>query len=131
MSTIDPVALTQALVRYKTVNPPGEEHDCAHHLGGMLEVAGFDVAYVDAGDKRTNMVARLGNGAGKPLCFTGHIDTVPLGAQPWSVKPFGGDIADDKLYGRGSTDMKAGVAAFVAAAIDQMKCSLTVLVWHW
>lgn len=119
MPSTDPVALTQVLVRYKTVNPPGDEHDCAHHLGDLLEAAGFDVTYVDAGDRRTNVVARLGNGQGVPLCFTGHIDTVPLGAQPWSVEPFGGDIADGKLYGRGATDMKAGVAAFVAAAIDQ------------
>ena len=118
MPSTDPVALTQALVRYKTVNPPGEEHDCAHHLGEMLAAAGFDVTYVDAGERRTNVVARLGNGAGTPLCFTGHIDTVPLGAQPWRVDPFGGEVVDGRLYGRGATDMKAGVAAFVAAAID-------------
>ncbi|MES1931832.1 succinyl-diaminopimelate desuccinylase [Salinisphaera shabanensis T35B1] len=118
MASTDPVALTQALVRYKTVNPPGDEHDCAHHLGEMLEAAGFEVTYVDAGERRTNVVARLGNGQGAPLCFTGHIDTVPLGAQPWTVDPFDADIVDGKLYGRGATDMKAGVAAFVAAAID-------------
>lgn len=119
MPSTDPVALTQALVRYKTVNPPGEERDCAHYLGDMLKAAGFDVTYVEAGEKRTNVVARLGDREGTPMCFTGHIDTVPLGAQPWSVEPFGGDIVDGKLYGRGATDMKAGVAAFVAAAIDQ------------
>lgn len=119
MSSTDPVALSQLLVRYQTVNPPGDETDCAHYLGDMLEAAGFEVAYVDAGERRTNVVARLGNGSGAPLCFTGHIDTVPLGAQPWSVDPFGGDVVDGKLYGRGASDMKAGVAAFVAAAIDQ------------
>jgi succinyl-diaminopimelate desuccinylase len=119
MASTDPVALTQALVRYKTVNPPGEEHDCAHHLGEMLAAAGFTVDYHEADERRTNVVARLGNGEGKPLCFTGHIDTVPLGARPWRVDPFGGEIIDGKLYGRGATDMKAGVAAFVSAAIDQ------------
>lgn len=117
-SPVDPVALAQALIRYKTVNPPGSERDCAHHLGRMLEEAGFDVSYAEAEEGRTNVVARLGGRTGKPLCFTGHIDTVPLGNQPWSVDPFAADIVDGKLYGRGSTDMKAGVAAFVAAAID-------------
>jgi succinyl-diaminopimelate desuccinylase len=50
-----------------------------------------------------------------PLCFTGHVDTVPLGNASWSVDPFGGEILDDKMHGRGSTDMKCGVEAFVAA----------------
>lgn len=116
---MDPIDLTQKLVRYKTVNPPGDEHSCAHYLGELLETAGFKVSYVDAGENRTSVVARLGNQKDTPLCFTGHIDTVPLGAQSWGVDPFGGDIIDNKLYGRGATDMKAGVAAFVAAAIDR------------
>ena len=68
-------------------------------------------------DDRTSVVARIGGGGEKPpICFTGHIDTVPLGAMPWSMDPFAADIADGKLYGRGSSDMKSGVAAFVAAA---------------
>lgn len=118
-SSVDPVALTQTLVRFNTVNPPGAEHDCAHHLGDLLEKAGFDVRYAQAEEGRTNVIARRGgNASGQPICFTGHIDTVPLGAQPWSVEPFAGEIVDGKLYGRGATDMKAGVAAFVAAAID-------------
>jgi succinyl-diaminopimelate desuccinylase len=53
-----------------------------------------------------------------PLCFTGHLDTVPLGGQSWSVDPFAAVIEDGKLYGRGASDMKSGVAAFVAAAIN-------------
>lgn len=51
-----------------------------------------------------------------PLCFTGHIDTVPLGATAWNYDPFAGEIAGDKVYGRGSTDMKSGVAAMIATA---------------
>src|SRR5665647_1693687 len=51
------------------------------------------------------------------MCIRDSIDTVPLGAQPWSVDPFAAEIADDKLYGRGSSDMKSGVAAFVTACI--------------
>jgi succinyl-diaminopimelate desuccinylase len=118
-SDIDPLALTQALLRFDTINPPGQEQACAEHLGGLLEGAGFDVAYHAFADSRTSLVARLdGSGETPPLCFTGHIDTVPLGATPWQRDPFAGEVAEGRLYGRGSSDMKSGVAAFVRAAID-------------
>ena len=110
--------LTQALVRFDTINPPGNERLCAEHLGSILDDAGFAVSYHEFAETRTSLVARIGGDAdAKPLCFTGHIDTVPLGAAPWSVDPFAADIADGKLYGRGTSDMKSGVAAFVVAAI--------------
>ena len=110
--------LTQALVRFDTINPPGNERLCAEHLGSILNDAGFAVSYHEFAEPRTSLVARIGGDAdAKPLCFTGHIDTVPLGAAPWSVDPFAADIADGKLYGRGTSDMKSGVAAFVVAAI--------------
>lgn len=113
------VALTQELVRFRTVNPPGDERSCAEHLGALLEKAGFDIAYHDFGENRANVIARIGGEPEKPpLCFTGHLDTVPLGLQPWSVDPFAADISDGKLWGRGSSDMKSGVAAFVIAAIS-------------
>ena len=117
--SINPVELTQELVRFETVNPPGNERACAEHLGALLEDAGFDLTYHDFGEGRANLIARIGGSDAKPaLCFTGHVDTVPLGLQPWSVDPFAGDISDGKLWGRGSTDMKSGVAAFTAAAIS-------------
>ena len=110
--------LPQALVRFDTINPPGNERLCAEHLGSILDDAGFAVSYHEFAETRTSLVARIGGNAdAKPLCFTGHIDTVPLGAAPWSVDPFAADIADGKLYGRGTSDMKSGVAAFVVAAI--------------
>ena len=110
--------LTQALVRFDTINPPGNERLCAEYLGSILNDAGFAVSYHEFAETRTSLVARIGGDAdAKPLCFTGHIDTVPLGAAPWSVDPFAADIADGKLYGRGTSDMKSGVAAFVVAAI--------------
>ena len=110
--------LTRALVRFDTINPPGNERPCAKHLGRILEDAGFAVTYHEFAETRTSLVARIGGDAdAKPLCFTGHIDTVPLGAVPWSADPFAADIADGKLYGRGTSDMKGGVAAFVVAAI--------------
>ena len=116
---VDAVELTRSLIRYETINPPGNERPCAEYLGAMLEAAGFSIRYDAMGDNRANLIARIGGSTEKkPLCFSGHTDVVPLGAAPWTVSPFAADIADGKLYGRGSTDMKGGVAAFVAAAIE-------------
>ena len=110
--------LTRALVRFDTINPPGNERPCAEHLGRILDDAGFSVSYHEFAETRTSLVAHIGGSAdAKPLCFTGHVDTVPMGTAPWSVDPFAADIADGKLYGRGTSDMKGGVAAFVVAAI--------------
>lgn len=112
------VDLARALIRMPTVNPPGDERDCARFLGTLLERAGFTVDYYEFAERRTSLVARCGCGDGRPvICFTGHIDTVPLGSIPWQVDPHGGEIRDGRLYGRGASDMKSGVAAFVAAAI--------------
>ena len=116
--SLDPVDLTRSLVAFDTINPPGNERPCAEHLGRLLEDGGFAVSYHAFAPDRTSLVARLGGASGTaPLCFTGHIDTVPLGAAPWTVDPFAGEIADGRLYGRGTTDMKSGVAAFVVATL--------------
>ncbi len=110
--------LTQELIRFETINPPGNESPCACHLGGILEALGFKTRYIPMAANRDNLVASIGGSADKPpICFSGHTDVVPLGAAPWTVAPFGGDIANGKIYGRGSSDMKSGVAAFVAAAV--------------
>lgn len=111
------VELTRELIAFDTINPPGNEAACARYLGQRLEDGGFAVAYHDFGEGRANVVARCGKGDRVPLCFTGHLDTVPLGAAPWGVDPFAGEVAGERLYGRGSSDMKSGVAAFVVAAI--------------
>lgn len=117
--TIGAVELTQELVRFDTINPPGNERSCAERLGGFLEDAGFDLTYHEFGKDRANLIARIGGDDAKPsLCFTGHLDTVPLGLQPWSVDPFAAEISGGKLWGRGSTDMKSGVAAFTVATIS-------------
>src|SRR5262245_5139328 len=113
------VELTQDLVRFRTINPPGDERACAERLASLLEIAGFVVDLVPFGDGRAQLVARIGGTSERlPIGFTGHLDTVPLGAQPWSVDPLAGAILGGKLYGRGSSDMKSGVAAFVAASIE-------------
>ena len=110
------VELTQDLVRFRTINPPGDERACAERLASLLETAGFAVDLVPFGEGRAQLVARIGGASGKPaIGFTGHLDTVPLGAQLWTVDPLAADINDGRLYGRGSSDMKSGVAAFVTA----------------
>jgi succinyl-diaminopimelate desuccinylase len=115
---IDAVELARELIRFNTINPPGNEQPCAEHLGRLLQDAGFDIAYHWLDEGRPNLIARIGGSASKPpLCFSGHIDVVPLGAAPWSVEPFAAEIDGGRLYGRGSSDMKSGVAAIVAAAV--------------
>jgi len=115
----DPRALTRELLAFNTINPPGMERACAHLLGSMLQDAGFRVEYHEFAEGRTSLIARIGEPNGKaPLCFTGHIDTVPLGAAHWRHDAFAGETDGDKLYGRGSTDMKSGIAAFVCAALE-------------
>jgi succinyl-diaminopimelate desuccinylase len=117
MSNADAVALTRSLLGFDTVNPPGRERDCARYLGAMLQEWGFKVDYHEYADSRTSVVARIGGSDAKaPLCLTGHLDIVPLGARPWTKDPFSGETDGDKLYGRGASDMKAGVAAMLLAA---------------
>ncbi len=123
MNRIDAVALTQALVRVDTVNPPGFEDGCVALLADLLSAAGFACRTHDFAPRRTSLVARIGRTAPHdmrlPLAFTGHLDVVPLGGAAWQHDPFGGAIEDGRLYGRGSSDMKSGVAAIVCAAIAQ------------
>jgi succinyl-diaminopimelate desuccinylase len=114
--------LTRDLVRFDTINPPGNETDAAYAVGKLLEAAGFRVAYHSFASHRDSLIADLeSSDNGKPLCFTGHLDTVPLGAAAWTKDPFTGETNGGKLYGRGTSDMKAGIAAMVLAAIDVAK----------
>ena len=111
---LNPLSLTRKLVSYNTVNPPGNERECAQFCGHLLEDAGLSVNYYEFADKRTTIVARLkGTGNKAPICFTGHLDTVPLGTVTWQKDPFAGEVEGDRFYGRGTADMKAGVAAMV------------------
>jgi succinyl-diaminopimelate desuccinylase len=112
-------ALTRELLAFNTINPPGMERACARHVGALLESAGFAVAYHEFAPARTSLIAHIGvRDAKPPLCFTGHIDVVPLGNARWSRDAFAGETDGDRLYGRGSTDMKSGIAAFVIAALE-------------
>jgi succinyl-diaminopimelate desuccinylase len=112
--TTNPVDLTAQLVKCASVTP--NEGGALVLLERLLSNAGFSCTRVDRGDV-SNLFARWGNG--KTLCFNGHTVVVPVGdLNAWTVDPFGAEIKDGFLYGRGSTDMKSGVAAFAAAAID-------------
>ncbi len=114
---INPEHLTAELVRCASVTPT--EGGALTLLEGLLTNAGFECHRVDRGDV-CNLFARWGaKGAAKTFGFNGHTDVVPIGnADAWTADPFGAEIRDGWMYGRGTTDMKSGVAAFAAAAID-------------
>ncbi len=114
---VDPVTLTADLIRCASVTP--DEGGALVLLQHLLAGAGFDCVRVDRGEV-ANLYARWGRkGANRCFGFNGHTDVVPVGdAASWTRDPFGGEIVDGWLWGRGATDMKSGVAAFAAAAVD-------------
>jgi succinyl-diaminopimelate desuccinylase len=107
---------TVRLLRHDTVNPPGNEAAVARLLGGQLEGAGFRVREHQLAPNRLSLIATIDGKGDAPICFTGHLDTVPLGETPWTRDPWQAEISEGKLYGRGSSDMKGGIAAIVEAA---------------
>jgi acetylornithine deacetylase/succinyl-diaminopimelate desuccinylase-like protein len=105
------------LVRFNTVNPPGNERPAIEFLADYLRRTGFEVELLSASEERPNLVATLdGADAGPSLCFLGHVDTVLADPSEWSHDPWSGDVADGFLWGRGALDMKSQVAAEAVAA---------------
>lgn len=120
ISELSVIELTQKLLAFDTINPPGNEQQCLQWLSQYLQRHGFSVSEHPFGDRRMNIIAQIrGDSSGPPLAFSGHLDTVPLGNAPWRYSPFGEDLHHGRLYGRGSSDMKAAVAAFVVACISE------------
>jgi succinyl-diaminopimelate desuccinylase len=117
---VDPVDLTARLIRCPSVTPL--EGGALTLLAEVLSEAGFACTRVDRGHT-PNLFARWGaKGHARTFGFNGHTDVVPVGdAGAWTADPFGGEIRDGQLWGRGATDMKSGVACFVAAACDLVK----------
>jgi succinyl-diaminopimelate desuccinylase len=114
---MDAIAMTQQLVQFDTRNPPGHEAACARFLEGILRDAGFEVAPHAFAEGRTSLIARGPGASGRaPICLSAHLDTVPLGEAAWERDPLAGTIEGDRLYGRGASDMKSGLAAMVSAA---------------
>ncbi|MFL5701273.1 MAG: M20/M25/M40 family metallo-hydrolase [Ktedonobacteraceae bacterium] len=122
-STIDlnaiyqhPAGLLQQLIRFNTTNPPGNEAACITYLNTLLTQAGCQTSILALDPARPNLVARLkGQGSAPPLLLQGHVDVVTTEKQNWQHPPFAGDITDGFIWGRGTLDMKGGVAMMVAA----------------
>ncbi|HEV3283099.1 MAG TPA: M20/M25/M40 family metallo-hydrolase [Solirubrobacteraceae bacterium] len=112
--------LLRRLIRFNTVNPPGDERQAQEFLADHLSSAGFECELLAAEPERPNLVARLraapGADGGPTLCYLGHVDTVLADPAEWTHEPWSGDLADGFLWGRGALDMKSQVAAEVAAA---------------
>lgn len=117
MPAVNALELAAELIRCPSVTPL--EGGALDLLRGVLARGGFEVHRVDRG-ATPNLFARKGpKGAARTFGFNGHTDVVPPGdVARWSVDPFGGEVRDGQLWGRGASDMKSGVAAFVAAAVD-------------
>jgi acetylornithine deacetylase/succinyl-diaminopimelate desuccinylase-like protein len=112
--------LLASLLRFNTVNPPGNERAAQEYLAKHLGEAGFECELLGAEPERPNLVARLrapaGAQDGPTLCYLGHVDTVLADPGDWTHDPWSGDLADGFLWGRGALDMKSQVAAEIAAA---------------
>lgn len=121
----DLIALTRDLIRFPTINPPGEAYTpCAEYIAERLKKSGFETQLIRGegtpGDTerypRTNVIARFdGRTHGQTVHFNSHIDVVDTG-EGWTVDPFEGVVKDGKVYGRGACDMKGGLAASIIAA---------------
>jgi succinyl-diaminopimelate desuccinylase len=117
LNPTDPTPLAQALIRCASVTPADD--GAQDILAAALSALGFDVHRLQFG-AIANLFARIGD-VGPHFCFAGHTDVVPAGAAQWRHKPFGGEVVDGVLYGRGACDMKGAIAAFVAACADHLR----------
>lgn len=116
------VEVCQNLVRLKTVNPPGDELALAEYAGNYLKNAGLEVELLQHTAGRASVMAWLrGSGEIPGLICSAHLDTVPVGVEKWKYDPFGGELAEGKIWGRGSSDMKSGMAAMMVAAKELKK----------
>ncbi len=113
---LHPVKLLQALLRFDTTNPPGNEAECISYIHGILTEYGIKTTVLAKTPKRPNLIARLhGQGNALPLLLYGHADVVTTENQKWKHPPFSGNIADGFVWGRGALDMKGGLAMMTAA----------------
>jgi acetylornithine deacetylase/succinyl-diaminopimelate desuccinylase-like protein len=105
------------LVRFNTVNPPGNERPAIEYLAAYLREAGFRTELLAAADERPNLIADLdGSTDGPTLCYLGHVDTVLADPAEWTHDPWSGDVTNGFLWGRGALDMKSQVAAEAVGA---------------
>ena len=110
--------LLQRLIRFDTVNPPGNEQAAQEFLRDLLQGAGFECELLSSVEGRPNLIARMASQTDGPaLCLLGHVDTVLANPADWSLDPWSGEIRDGCVWGRGAFDMKSQVAAEIAAAV--------------
>jgi succinyl-diaminopimelate desuccinylase len=113
----DCLKFCQDLIRIKSVNPPGDELQAAEYVVSVLKKIGMEVELIKHSPTRASVLARLKSSRKKSaLLFSGHLDTVPVGAEKWTHEPFQGDQSEGKIWGRGSADMKGGLAILMVAA---------------
>lgn len=117
METNPVIRFARELIQLNTVSAPENERNAARYTGEFLEKNGFLVKYPAFNDEIQVIAERGLSSATPPIILSGHLDVVPAGVQKWSVDPFGAVSKDGKLYGRGSSDMKGGIAALVYAAV--------------
>jgi acetylornithine deacetylase/succinyl-diaminopimelate desuccinylase-like protein len=109
----------QRLVRFNTVNPPGDEREAIEYLEHYVAEAGFRTEVLGTSEQRPNLVATLGDpDSGPTLCYLGHVDTVLADPADWQHDPWSGEVIDGYLWGRGALDMKSQVAAEAVAAVS-------------
>lgn len=113
-----PETLLQALIRFDTSNPPGNESQCIGFIKELLTDAGMNSTILAKSPDRPNLLARMpGQGIAPPLLLYGHLDVVPVSGQNWVHPPFSGEIIDGTVWGRGAIDMKGGIAMMLAALL--------------
>jgi acetylornithine deacetylase/succinyl-diaminopimelate desuccinylase-like protein len=113
---IDVVSLLRELIGFDTTNPPGNEEACIAHVEALLHVHGVETERYERTPGRPNLIARhAGANGGPPLMLYGHVDVVTTAGQQWTRPPFGGELRDGYVWGRGALDMKSGVAMCVAS----------------
>ena len=113
----DVVKFCQEIVRIKSVNPPGDELPAAEYVASVLKKLGLEVEVIKHSPTRASVLARLKGSRKKPaLLYNGHLDTVPVGSEKWIHEPFDADLSEGKIWGRGTSDMKGGLAVLMAAA---------------
>ncbi|MGB0384770.1 MAG: M20/M25/M40 family metallo-hydrolase [Ardenticatenaceae bacterium] len=113
-----PAELLQRLIQFDTTNPPGNEAECLHYIEELIQAAGLETTLLGRSANRPNLIARLpGRGEAPPLLLQGHVDVVTTAGQEWIHPPFGGEIHDGYVWGRGALDMKGGVAMMICALL--------------
>ena len=118
----DVVELLQELIRFDTTNPPGNEEACVAHVETLLHAHGVETERYERAPGRPNLVARhAGTKDHPPLLLYGHVDVVTTAGQQWTHPPFGGELVDGWVWGRGALDMKGGVAMAVRAFLDAVE----------